>query len=527
MSYFFIPQPAFINVKNDTCAFKVSSFIKITGEENTLEARDELLLFLNEKLEVYPVGGEYAISFILSEDGRKKGSYRIKAENKSITLTAGTEEGLFYAVQTLKQLLFQCDGELCELEIYDEPEFEVRGLMVDCGRYFFTKEEIFRFLDLMALHKLNEFHWHLSDDQGFRCQLDCAVLLTEIGSVRSHTNFNNKEHSGYYTKADIKEIVSYAHSKHIKVIPEIDTPGHAVSMISAYPELSCFNRDLPVATSWGVKHDVLCVGKESTFDFMFCILDELCEMFPDGTVHIGGDEVPVTRWRICPHCQARMKQEGIETENGLHIYFLNRIAEYLQSKGIQVRMWNDSNKEKTVNFDVCWQMWNGAMSESDVISHIDKGRNFLLSNSEGYYLDLPYGQTSLKATYDYVPLYYRLSDAQKGRIKGLEACLWSEFVPDVKTADYTLLPRLGAFSESAWTNEKNKDFDRFYAAMKHYYRFLYAHGYYPASPKRAMPKGVGKLCSRLYWERRKLCWNGAGNLIDNYRTKKKYGKNKL
>lgn len=523
MGYSIIPHPARISVKEGTAAFKVSSFMKIVGEEATLTARDELTAFLNNVLEIFPSGGEQEIHFTLTEGTAKKGSYNISITKNRISLTASSEEGLFHAVQTLKQLLFQCGEYLDETEISDEPEFPVRGFMLDCGRYFFDKKAVFRFIDLMALHKLNEFHWHLSEDQGFRCQLDCAPLLTEIGSVRSHTNFNNKEHSGYYTKADIKEIISYAHSKYIKVIPEIDTPGHAVSMISAYPELSCFDRDLPVATSWGVKHDVLCVGKESTFEFMYRILDELCEMFPDGIVHIGGDEVPVTRWKICPHCQKRMRDEGFEDESGLHTYFLDRIADYLKSKGVAVRMWNDSNKEKTVSYDVCWQMWNGAMSEEDIIAHTHKGREFVLSNSSACYLDLPYGLTSLKTTYEFTPIYYRLKNEQKSLIKGIEACLWSEFVPDIKTADYTLLPRLGAFSEGAWTNESRKDFDRFYGSMKHYYRFLYAHGYYPAPPKRAMPKGLGKLFSALYWERRKLCWNGLGNIIDNRRVRKKYG----
>ena len=523
MGYSVIPQPARINVKNGTCAFKVSSFIKIVGEESTLAARDELTAFLNSVLEIFPSGGEQEIHFTLAESTDKKGSYNISVTKNRIELTSGSEEGLFYAVQTLKQLLFQCGEYLDETEIYDEPEFEIRGLMLDCGRYYFPKKDVFRFIDLMALHKLNEFHWHLSEDQGFRCQLDSAPLLTEIGSVRSHTNFNNKEHSGYYTKADIKEIIAYAHSKYIKVIPEIDTPGHAVSMISAYPELSCFERDLPVATSWGVKHDVLCVGKESTFEFMYRILDELCEMFPDGIIHIGGDEVPETRWKICPHCQKRMKDEGLEDESGLHIYFLDRIADYLKAKGIEVRMWNDRIKDKTVSYDVCWQMWNGSMSDEDVISHMEKGRSFVLSNSAAYYLDLPYGLTSLKDTYCYEPLYYRLKNEQKSFVKGLEVCLWSEFVPDIKTADYTLLPRLGAFCENVWTNAAGKDFERFYGSMKHYYRFLYAHGYYPAPPKRAMPGKVGKFFSALYWERRKLCWAGLQNIIDNRRVMKKYG----
>ena len=523
MSYSIIPHPAHISVKDGTSAFKVSSFIKIVGEEATLSARDELILFLNNVLEIFPAGGKDEIHFVLTDGDGKVGSYHIKTESNRITLTANSEEGLFYAVQTLKQLFFQCGEYLSELEIYDEPEFSIRGFMLDCGRYFFTKAEVFRFIDLMALHKLNEFHWHLSEDQGFRCQLDCAPLLTEIGSVRSHTNFNNKEHSGYYTKADIKEIIAYAHSKYIKVIPEIDAPGHAVSMISAYPELSCFDRTLPVATSWGIKHDVLCIGKESTFEFMYAVLDELCEMFPDGIIHIGGDEVPSTRWKLCPHCKKRMADEGMENAEELHIYFLNRISDYLKAKGVEVRMWNDSNKEKTASYDVCWQMWNGAMKEEDVISHIDKGRSFVLSNNEAFYLDLPYGLTSLRDAYCFTPLYYRLNDAQKKLIKGVEICLWSEFVPNIKVADYTLLPRLGACCENAWTNEKNKSFDRFYASIDDYYRFLYAQGYKPAPLKRAMPKKISKLCSALYWERRKLCWDGLGNLIDNRRIEKKYG----
>ena len=513
-----------MNIKSDTCIFEVSSFIKIVGSEETFAARDELLLFLSDTFEVFPRGGEQEIHFILTSAQDKKGSYHILTEKNRITLEASSPEGLFYAVQTLKQLLFQCYGKLTELEIYDGPTFENRGFMLDCGRYFFTKQEIFRFLDLMALHKLNEFHWHISDDQGFRCELDCAPLLTAIGSVRSHTNFNNKEHSGFYTKKDIAEIIRYAHSKFIKVIPEIDTPGHAVSMISAYPELSCFDRELPVATSWGVKHDVLCVGKESTFEFMFCLYDELIEMFPDKTVHLGGDEVPVTRWKLCPHCQARMKSEKLSDESELHIYYLNRVAEYLQSKGIEVRMWNDSNKEKTVSYSVCWQVWNDAMSEADIISHIDKGRSFVLSNSGAYYLDLPYGLTSLKDTYCFTPIYYRLTEKQGQLIDGIEACLWSEFVPDIKKADYTMLPRLGAFSETAWTEDKNKDYSRFYEAMGFYYPFLHSLGYSPAPLTRALPKTIGKIASALYWERRKLCWAGLSNLIDNRRIAKKYKK---
>ena len=522
MSYSVIPQPTFINIKNDTKAFRVSSFIKIVGEESTLVARDELMLFLNNALDVYPVGGEHEIHFLLTPGEAKKGSYRIKALKNRIMLEANSEEGLFYAVQTLKQLLFQADGYLCELEIYDEPEFELRGFMLDCGRYFFPKEDIFRFLDLMALYKLNEFHWHLSEDQGFRCQLDCAPLLTQIGSVRSHTNFNSIEHSGYYSKKDIKEIVAYAHSKYIKVIPEIDTPGHAVSMISAYPELSCFNRELSVATSWGIKHDVLCIGKESTFEFMFRLFDELIGMFPDKIIHIGGDEVPQTRWKLCPHCQNRIKSEGLTGEDELLPYYLDRIAAYLQKKGIEVRMWNDKKRERGVNSLVSRQIWNDLLSEQDVISEINAGKSFILSNSAAYYLDLPYGVVNLRKTYEFEPIYYRLDESARNSIKGIEACLWTEFVADIRKADYQSLPRLAAFSETAWTNKANKNYDAFLNKLTVHKSFLYLNGFIMTDTKKANPKSLRKLASALYWERRKLCWAGARNLIDNAIVKRKY-----
>ena len=522
MSYTVIPQPTFISIKNDAGFFKVSSFIKITGEEETLAARDELMLFLNNCLEIFPVGGEYEINLALTESKDKKGSYRIEVKNKRISLKAGTPEGLFYAVQTLKQLLFQAEGTLYELEIYDEPEFKSRGFMLDSARYFFEKKHIFRFIDLMALYKLNEFHWHLSDDQGFRCQLDCAPLLTEIGSVRSHTNFGIREHSGYYTKKDIKEIVAYAHSKHIRVIPEIDIPGHAVSMISAYPELSCFNRELSVATSWGVKHDVLCVGKESTFTFILELFDELTEMFPDGIMHIGGDEVPQTRWKLCPHCQKRIKDEGLESEDELLPYFLDRIALYLQQKGIEVRMWNDKKREKGVNSAVSRQIWNGVLSEQDVISEIAAGKSFILSNSAAYYLDLPYGLVSLRDTYDFEPIYYRLGEEERKSIKGIEACLWTEFVADIRKADYQSLPRLAAFSENAWTNKQNKNYDRFLEKLGDHKAFLYLNGFMMTDIRKANPAPIRKIASALYWERRKLCWAGARNLIDNAIVKRKY-----
>lgn len=445
MRYSIIPQPLRITVKEGTEAFGVSSFVKIVGDESTLGARDELTRFLNDVLELYPHGGEQEIHFTLSDSTDKRGSYNISVTKNRISLSASSEEGLFYAVQTLKQLLYQCECVLPELEIYDEPRLDSRGFMLDCASHFFEKKEIFRCLDLMALHKLNEFHWHLSDDQGFRCQLECAPLLTEIGSVRSHTGLKNQEHSGYYTKADIREIVAYAHSKHIKVIPEINTPGHTVSMISAYPELSCRGKEIPVATSFGRKDDVLCIGKEGTFQFMFALFDELCETFPDGIIHIGSNGASLKRWKECPHCQRRIKEEKLSDERELEEYYFTRITEYLHKKGVEVR-----RRQNDSQTDFC--------------------------------LSLPYTALSLEDAYS---LDIQNTDA-------IEACLWTERIPDAKRADFALLPRLGAFSEIAWSSEENRDYGRFSENMKHYYRFLYINGYAPAHIKKALPGKVRK-----------------------------------
>lgn len=520
-----VPRPNFFELYSDEPCFEMTRLCEFEAEKNAQKAQTELLRFAEQYFEGAILGtGKERVRLFINSDGGEKEGYSLNVENNCVTVTGNDEAGLFYGVQTLKQLLIQGEFRLPELKIVDAPAFSSRGFMLDCGRYFFQKEAVMHFLDMMALHKLNEFHWHLSDDQGFRCQVENQLLLTEIGSYRSHTNYNTVPHQGYYTKADMKEIVDYAHERYIRVIPEIDTPGHAVSMIAAYPFLSCFNREMTVATSWGIKHDVLCVGKESTFDFMFSVFDELTEIFTDGVFHLGGDEVPATRWKICPHCQKRMNDEGMKDESELHTYYLERIASYLQKKGIEVRMWNDRKKEKTVNTSVCWQLWNGEMSESEAAEEINSGRSFVVSASKAYYLDLPYGEVPLKATYEYTPVFDGVKDECKKNILGVEVCLWTEFVPDMKKAYFCTYPRLGAISETAWTNKENRNYDRFCQNLEGYYKVLNFFGIEAPKMSTVNPKGARKAASLLYWERRRFCWGGVHNLVDNYFVKKKYGK---
>lgn len=517
-----IPEPKSMSV-SDKKVFRLTRLCDFFSEKGCEKAFDDLTEFISVRFYLELLGtGKERIQLSVDEKSGAPESYTLHITENLIEIKGADEAGVFYGVQTLKQIFLQLGEELCEIHISDEPAYSYRGFMLDSGRYFFPKEDVFKFIDIMALHKLNHFHWHLTEDQGWRVQLLDNILLTEIGAYRSHTNFDSKPHGGFYTKQDMKEVVSYAHKKCIKVIPEIDTPGHTVSAIAAYPFLSCFDRNLNVATHCGVKHDVLCVGKESTYEFMFSVFDELLEIFTDGIIHIGGDEVPTTRWKICPHCQKRIKDEGLKDENDLHPYYLSRIAEYIESKGSKVVMWNDTVKEYMAKSSIVRQLWDEEMSEKDVVSQINKGTEFIISFVNAYYLDLPYGLTNLQKCYNYNPCYTGISEKHSNKLLGVEACLWTEFVPDMKKAGYQIFPRLGAYCETAWTPKEKKSYERFREKLPFYqYLVSFCEMNY-AKEKEAMPKGLRKLGSILYWERRKLCWEGLHNLIDNSIVERKY-----
>lgn len=517
-----IPEPESIRV-SDRTVFTLTRLCEFLSQKGTEKASGELTEFFSDKFGFELLGtGKETISIAIDESLTASESYTLDITENLIEIKGADESGVFYAAETLKQIFHQCGEKLPEIHITDKPAYSYRGFMLDSGRYFFPVEDVKKFIDIMALHKLNRFHWHLTEDQGWRAQMLDNILLTEIGSCRSHTNFDNKPHGGYYTKEDMKEIVDYAHKKCIKVIPEIDTPGHVVSAIAAYPFLSCFDRNLNVATHCGVKHDVLCVGKESTFEFMFSVFDELLEVFTDGLIHIGGDEVPTTRWKICPHCQKRIKDEGLSCTEDLHPYYLSRIAEYIESKGSKVIMWNDAVRDYMAKGSIVRQHWGAGMGEKDIVGQINKGIEFIVSFAGAYYLDLPYGLISLKDCYNYNTYYDGISKENTDKILGVEACLWTEFVPHMKKAGYQMFPRLGACSEAAWTKSENKSYERFLEKLSFYEYLISLSGMNYASEKQSTPKGVKKLASKLYWERRKLCWEGLHNLIDNASVERKY-----
>ena len=513
MKFSIIPKPQSFTVSEGGTVFTLEENLNFQVGSGCRNAAKDLSAFISKVFGFDPIGSGSETVYLDIDGVGKDESYRLNVSEHKIHIKAHDEAGAFYAVQTLKQLFLQSKGNLPVLQIDDYPTCSYRGFMLDVSRYFFTVEAVKLFLDAMALHKLNVFHWHLTDDQGWRVEIYSKLLLAQIGSQRAYTNFGKTPHGGFYSKADIEEIVRYAHERYIRVIPEIDSPGHVVSAIAAYPSLSCFNRPLDVATHSGVKHDVLCVGKESTFEFMFDVLDEICEMFPDGIVHLGGDEVPTMRWKLCPDCQKKMKDLELADEKGLHAYYINRLASHLTEKGVQPVMWYDENTENRYNSDIIFQYWGGKDVPEGLISEANGSRKVISSRSDAFYLDLPYGKINLKQTYesDTFPDGFEKTD----NLSGAEACLWTEYVPSMEKAGYCTFPRLGAFSENVWTEKKNRDFKEFLSGLKAYQKLLDTLPFDYAVKKQAMPLPIRKYGYLLWFERRKLHWQGLHNLIDD------------
>lgn len=488
------------NLLPKNIAFDLKQFSKLTGVNPFWNNKNNFNLLISDEFSD------------LGDEG-----YILKINEKGIKICAFKENGAFYGVQTLKQIIIQCKNGFPFVTIEDKPRFALRAFMLDVGRYFYKVNEVKHFLDLMALHKLNTFHFHLTEDQGWRIEIKKYPLLTQKGSKRSHTNFGIIPRSGFYTQEEIKDIVKYAHSKYIKVIPEFDIPGHTVSAIACYPELSCFDRNLEVATHWGVKHDILCAGKESTYKFVYDVLDEIAELFPDGEIHLGGDEAVKMRWNLCPHCQAEIKKQGLKDSEELQQFFMSKVNAYLKEKGIKTIMWNWDDIEPTKHLDpsICWNLCGAPSDKLDCIrGEMKNGRDMIITTSFPYYLDFPYGWVNLKMAYDFDPVK-DLNDDDMKHIRGIEAPLWTEYVSDMKMADYRTFPKLGAICENAWSKAENKNYDSFCDRLDMYYSLLNIYDVHPATLKQANPSKIPAKASSIWFNRRMLHWQGLHNLIDD------------
>ena len=432
-------------------------------------------------------------------------AYRLFVTSCRIDIVAGGAQGSFYAVQTLRQLLpaaaYEADDvravELPVVTIEDKPCLGYRGMMLDVGRHFFTVDEVKEALDIMALHKLNVFHWHLTDDQGWRIEIRKYPKLTEIGSVRSRTligrdpggtydencKFDETPYGGYYTQDEIRDVVNYAAERFITVIPEIEFPGHAVGALASYPWLGCTGEQYEVRQTWDIDDRVFCIGKETTFEFIEGVLEEVLELFPSEYIHIGGDECPTVMWKKCPHCKARMKAERLKRPRRLQNYATARVEKFLNAHGRRLIGW-DEILEGDVTPTATIMSWRGAEGG---IKAAKMGNHAIMAPTTHCYLD--YYQTrdtagEPLAIGGYLPVekvysldpYEMLTADEQRCILGVQANLWTEYIATWPHAEYMLLPRLSALAEVGWSLDR-KDYGDYLRRVRRLAKIYDACGY--------------------------------------------------
>ena len=432
-------------------------------------------------------------------------AYRLFVTPCRIDIVAGGAQGVFYAVQTLRQLLpaaaYEADDmravELPVVTIEDKPCLGYRGMMLDVGRHFFTVDEVKDALDIMALHKLNVFHWHLTDDQGWRIEIRKYPKLTEIGSVRSRTligrdpggtydencKFDETPYGGYYTQDEIRDVVNYAAERFITVIPEIEFPGHAVGALASYPWLGCTGEQYEVRQTWDIDDRVFCIGKETTFEFIEGVLEEVLELFPSEYIHIGGDECPTVMWKKCPHCKARMKAERLKRSRRLQNYATARVEKFLNAHGRRLIGW-DEILEGDVTPTATIMSWRGAEGG---IKAAKMGNHAIMAPTTHCYLD--YYQTrdtagEPLAIGGYLPVekvysldpYEMLTADEQRCILGVQANLWTEYIATWPHAEYMLLPRLSALAEVGWSLDR-KDYGDYLRRVRRLAKIYDACGY--------------------------------------------------
>jgi hexosaminidase len=428
--------------------------------------------------------------------GLQPEEYTLNIRPDGVDITGGSPAGVFYAFQTLRQLLPVAVArgekagviELPVAEIADKPHFAHRGGMLDVCRHFFTADDVKTFIDILAMHKLNRFHWHLTDDQGWRIEIKQYPKLTEVGAFRDRCNLqaeadapkDSVPYGGFYTQ---DEIVQYAAKRFITVIPEIEMPGHASAALASYPYLGCKGEGYVVPSTWGVKADVYCAGNDSTFRFIEGVLSEVVELFPSEYIHIGGDECPKINWQQCPACQQRIKTEKLKNENELQSYFMQRAEKFLAGKGRKIVGW-DEILEGGISETATVMSWRGSAGG---IEAAKKGNHVIMAPNSHCYLD--YYQTDKietepKSIGGHLPIekvysldpYEGLNADEQQYILGVQGNLWTEFISEFDHAEYMLLPRLAALAEVGWSYD-NKDFDSFKKRETSLARLYDAYGY--------------------------------------------------
>ena len=429
-------------------------------------------------------------STVLNKEG-----YLLKVTPAMIEIKARSASGIFYALQTLRQLLppeienktvVQKSWEIPAVEIEDSPRFEYRGFMLDVARHFQPVEVLKRYVDLLSFYKINHFHLHLTDDQGWRIEIKKYPKLQQISAWRKESMVGHSEdkprkydgirHGGYYSQEQLKDLVSYAQEHFITIVPEIELPGHSTAALAAYPELTCFPKTFQVTPDYGVFEDVYCT-RESTFKFLEDVLSEVVEIFPGKMIHIGGDECPKTRWKTCPSCQQRIQQEKLKDENELQSYFIKRIQKFLNAKGRNIIGWDEIMEGglapgATLMY---WRTWLGDMHIAEaaradfkiIMSPLDPLYFNLYENEEREITPLAYpGLIPLDKVYNYNPVPLELTGKDAQNIIGVQANLWSEYVTTGQSAEYMTFPRACALAEIGWSSNESKNYDDFIRRLK-------------------------------------------------------------
>ena len=412
--------------------------------------------------------------------------YELTVLPDRVTIKGQAANGVFYGLRTLRKsvpaIAYGSDIILPAAVIKDAPRFAYRGMMLDVGRHFFSVDFVKRYIDLLAMHNMNYFHWHLTEDQGWRIEIKKYPRLTEIGSIRketgigaSRTEFDGKPYGGFYTQDEIREIVKYAQERYVTVIPEIDLPGHMLAALAAYPELGCTGGPYEVACHWGVSPDVLCLGNEKTYEFLEGVLSEVIELFPSKYIHIGGDEAPRTRWEMCPKCQGLAKKEGLRTdrkhstEDRLQSYCMKRIERYLNERGRQIIGW-DEILEGDVAPNATVMSWRGirggikaAKLKHDVIMTPNDYMYFDYYQSDDKAQEpLAMGSgVTVEKVYGFEPVATELEKEEKKYILGVQANVWTEYIATPEHVEYMMVPRIAALAEVQWMMPEEKDYQEF------------------------------------------------------------------
>jgi hexosaminidase len=471
-----IPKPQEIKILEGS--FILNSSTKILFDEQTRKIAeyfaDELNALYGLKIIVKKSPGESGDNIInlqltKPDHSNSKEAYHLTITKDKILITANEPNGIFYGIQSLRQLLpvekhLVNKNELLipAVDIKDYPRFVHRGLNLDCCRHFMEKDFVKRYIDLLAYHKMNVLHWHLTEDQAWRIEIKKYPELTEIGAFRKYDD--GTVYGGYYTQEDIKEVVEYAASRFITVIPEIELPGHSTAAIATYPHLSCTDGPFDVGTLWGVYKDIYCAGNEETFTFLEDVLSEVIELFPSTYIHIGGDEAPKDRWKECPKCQQRIKDEGLADEHELQSYFVTRVERFLNSKGRQIIGW-DEILEGGLAPGATVQSWRGTKG---AIEAAKMGHDVIVSPTSHCYFDYNIETTNVPKVYSFDPVPPELTAEEVKHVLGTEGNMWTEYAPQ-EVVDHRLFPRIVALSEVAWTKLQNKNYEDFNNRLQNHY----------------------------------------------------------